>query len=54
VLLGPTRVLVQCQTRGDTFSAADNVNDAWSFVPALGGYLSHLRRPPGHLASGPR
>ncbi|MCM1947221.1 hypothetical protein NC315_17835 [Streptomyces sp. G2] len=41
-LAGPTRVTVTCQTRGDTVSAAGHVNDAWSFVPALGGYLSNI------------
>ncbi|MFF3286767.1 SH3 domain-containing protein [Streptomyces sp. NPDC003023] len=42
VLSGPTRVQVQCQTRGDTVNTAGHTNDAWSFVPALGGYLSNI------------
>lgn len=42
VLPGPTRVTVTCQTRGDTVRTAGHVNDAWSFVPALGGYLSNI------------
>lgn len=42
VLPGPTRVKVQCQTRGDTVSTAGHVNDAWSFIPALGGYVSNI------------
>lgn len=41
-LPGPTRVRVACQTRGDTVDAAGRRNDAWSFVPALGGYLSNI------------
>jgi hypothetical protein len=42
VLPGPTWVTVSCQTRGDTVSTADHVNDAWAYVPALGGYLSNI------------
>ncbi|GHE86832.1 SH3 domain-containing protein [Streptomyces werraensis] len=42
VLSGPTRVTVQCQTRGDTVDTAGHTNDAWSFVPALGGYVSNI------------
>lgn len=42
VLAGPTRVTVQCQSRGDTVSTAGHVNDAWSFVPELGGYVSNI------------
>jgi hypothetical protein len=42
VLSGPTRVLVQCQTQGDTVNASGHTNNAWSFVPALGGYLSNI------------
>ena len=42
VLPGPTQVTVQCQTRGDTVSTAGHVNDAWSFVPLLGGYVSNI------------
>ncbi|KAB1984176.1 hypothetical protein F8144_28380 [Streptomyces triticiradicis] len=42
VLPGPTRVAVQCQTRGGTVSTAGHINDAWSFVPTLGGYVSNI------------
>jgi len=42
VLPGPTQVTVSCQTRGDTVSTAGHVNDAWAFVPALGGYVSNI------------
>ena len=42
VLSGPTRVQVSCQTRGDTVDTAGHRNDAWSFVPALGGYVSNI------------
>ncbi|MEV2211617.1 SH3 domain-containing protein [Streptomyces sp. NPDC050997] len=42
VLSGPTRVTVTCQTSGDTVDTAGHSNDAWSFVPALGGYLSNI------------
>jgi hypothetical protein len=42
VLAGPTQVHVQCQTRGDTVNTAGHTNDAWSLVPALGGYISNI------------
>ncbi|QIY93195.1 SH3 domain-containing protein [Streptomyces sp. S1D4-11] len=42
VLPGPTRVAVQCQTRGETVSTAGHVNDAWSFLPVLDGYVSNI------------
>ncbi|WP_225651928.1 hypothetical protein [Streptomyces pseudogriseolus] len=42
VLSGPTQVTVQCQSRGDTMDTAGRTNDAWSFVPALGGYVSNI------------
>ncbi|GHH59986.1 hypothetical protein GCM10018781_04130 [Kitasatospora indigofera] len=42
VLQGPTRVRVGCQTVGDTVTTAGHTNDAWSFVPALGGYISNI------------
>ncbi|WP_406724913.1 hypothetical protein WJ438_09980 [Streptomyces sp. GD-15H] len=41
-LPGPTRVRVQCQKRGDLVRASGLSNDAWSFVPALGGYISNI------------
>lgn len=42
VLPGPTRVQIRCQTRGDLAHAAGLSNDAWSFVPDLGGYVSNI------------
>ncbi|MFD8689009.1 hypothetical protein [Streptomyces sp. NPDC059651] len=42
VLSGPTRVTVSCQTRGDLVDTAGHRNDAWSYVPDLGGYLSNI------------
>ncbi|MEE4495923.1 SH3 domain-containing protein [Streptomyces sp. BE230] len=42
VLSGPTRVKVHCQTKGDMVDTAGHRNDAWSYVPDLGGYLSNI------------
>ncbi len=42
VLRGPTPVTVTCQTRGDMVDTAGHRNDAWSYVPALGGYVSNI------------
>ncbi|MEV1064354.1 hypothetical protein [Streptomyces sp. NPDC050263] len=42
VLTGPTRVTVTCQARGDRVDTAGHSNDAWAFVPALGGYVSNI------------
>ncbi|WNO71566.1 hypothetical protein [Streptomyces sp. AM8-1-1] len=42
LLPGPTRVHVRCQTHGDLVRAAGLTNDAWSFVPDLGGYVSNI------------
>ncbi|MFF8828487.1 M23 family metallopeptidase [Streptomyces sp. NPDC015131] len=41
-LTGPTRVNVTCQKRGDMVHAEGYSNDAWSYVPALGGYVSNI------------
>ncbi|WP_221351016.1 M23 family metallopeptidase [Streptomyces beigongshangae] len=41
-LTGPTRVYVECQKRGDTVNAEGYSNNAWSYVPALGGYISNI------------
>ncbi|WP_244362670.1 M23 family metallopeptidase [Streptomyces aquilus] len=41
-LTGPTAVNVQCQKHGDVVNAEGYTNDAWSFVPALGGYISNI------------
>ncbi|MFD9193251.1 SH3 domain-containing protein [Streptomyces phaeochromogenes] len=42
VLSGPTRVTVSCQTRGDMVNTAGRSNDAWAFVPDLGGYVTNI------------
>lgn len=42
VLPGPGRLTVRPQTRVETVSTTGPVNDTWSFVPALGGYLSGI------------
>jgi hypothetical protein len=41
-LTGPTAVYVQCQTRGDSVTAEGYTNDAWSYIPALGGYITNI------------
>ncbi len=41
-LTGPTAVQVQCQTRGDSVTAEGYTNDAWSYIPALGGYITNI------------
>ncbi|MFF3485389.1 peptidoglycan DD-metalloendopeptidase family protein [Streptomyces sp. NPDC002701] len=41
-LTGPTRVYVECQKRGDTVNAEGYSNNAWSYVPALGGYITNI------------
>lgn len=41
-LTGPTPVHVQCQKRGDSVTAEGYTNDAWSYIPALGGYISNI------------
>ncbi|MEU3612087.1 hypothetical protein ABZ725_07175 [Streptomyces sp. NPDC006872] len=38
----PTPVTVTCQARGDRVDTAGHSNDAWAFVPALGGYVSNI------------
>ncbi|MCK8678770.1 M23 family metallopeptidase [Streptomyces lichenis] len=41
-LSGPTPVHVDCQKRGDLVEAEGYKNDAWSHIPALGGYVSNI------------
>ncbi|GKQ35080.1 peptidoglycan DD-metalloendopeptidase family protein [Streptomyces sp. A012304] len=41
-LTGPTRVQVACQKRGDMVHAEGYSNDAWSFIPALGGFITNI------------
>ncbi|GAA2127542.1 hypothetical protein [Streptomyces synnematoformans] len=41
-LPGPTQVRVQCQERGETVSYAGHTNDAWSYLPDYGGYISNI------------
>lgn len=41
-LTGPTAVYVKCQTRGDSVTAEGYTNDAWSYIPGLGGYVSNI------------
>lgn len=41
-LSGPTPVRVQCQKKGDTVTAEGITNDAWAYVPDLGGYISNI------------
>ncbi|MET8825597.1 M23 family metallopeptidase [Streptomyces sp. NPDC004610] len=41
-LTGPTPVFVECQKRGDTVNAEGHSNDAWAYIPALGGYISNI------------
>ncbi|MDT0377811.1 N-acetylmuramoyl-L-alanine amidase [Streptomyces sp. DSM 42041] len=39
---GPTTVRVECQVRGQMVNYDGYSNDAWSYVPAYGGYLSNI------------
>ncbi|MEU6229534.1 M23 family metallopeptidase [Streptomyces sp. NPDC047042] len=41
-LTGPTAVYVECQKHGDTVNAEGYTNDAWSKIPALGGFVSNI------------
>ncbi|WP_330291053.1 M23 family metallopeptidase [Streptomyces sp. NBC_00576] len=41
-LTGPTAVFVECQKHGDTVNAEGYTNDAWSYIPALGGYITNI------------
>ncbi|MFJ4686630.1 peptidoglycan DD-metalloendopeptidase family protein [Streptomyces sp. NPDC088789] len=41
-LSGPTAVQVECQKRGDLVNAEGHSNDAWAYIPALGGYISNI------------
>ena len=42
VLAGPTQVRVSCQREGETVSTAGHTNNAWSFLPEYGGYVSNI------------
>ncbi|MFI9152558.1 peptidoglycan DD-metalloendopeptidase family protein [Streptomyces sp. NPDC053367] len=41
-LSGPTPVYVECQKHGDVVNAEGYSNDAWSYIPALGGYITNI------------
>lgn len=41
-LPGPTTVRVQCQVHGQLVQADGHSNDAWSYLPDYGGYVSNI------------
>ncbi|MFI5757262.1 hypothetical protein [Streptomyces sp. NPDC051569] len=41
-LAGPTQVSVQCQVHGQKITYQGITNDAWSYLPAYGGYISNI------------
>lgn len=41
-LPGPTTVRVECQVRGQLVETAGYSNDAWSYLPDYGGYVSNI------------
>ncbi|MFJ6852916.1 hypothetical protein ACIQM3_20675 [Streptomyces sp. NPDC091271] len=41
-LPGPTTVRVQCQVHGQLVEADGHTNDAWSYLPDYGGYISNI------------
>ncbi|MEV4995572.1 N-acetylmuramoyl-L-alanine amidase [Streptomyces niveus] len=41
-LAGPTSVKVQCQKRGQLVNYQGYSNDAWSYLPDYGGYISNI------------
>lgn len=41
-LAGPTQVKVQCQKRGELVNYQGYSNDAWSYLPDYGGYISNI------------
>jgi biotin carboxyl carrier protein len=41
-LSGPTTVNVQCQKRGQMVHYGGYSNDAWSYLPSYGGYISNI------------
>ncbi|WEH38801.1 hypothetical protein OG233_04310 [Streptomyces sp. NBC_01218] len=41
-LAGPTTVRVQCQVRGQLVQSNGYSNDAWSYLPDYGGYVSNI------------
>lgn len=38
----PETVLVRCQKRGEKITVGGTTNDAWSYLPKYGGYLSNI------------
>lgn len=42
VLAGATTVKVKCQVRGQRVTVGDLNNDVWSFLPALGGFITNI------------
>jgi hypothetical protein len=41
-LAGPTTVAVQCQEHGQNITYDGITNDAWSYLPAYGGFISNI------------
>lgn len=41
-LAGPTTVNVKCQVHGQRITVDGITNDGWSYLPALGGYISNI------------
>ena len=41
-LANPTTVAVQCQVHGENITYDGITNDAWSYLPAYGGYISNI------------
>ncbi|MFD5030343.1 hypothetical protein ACFWM0_07960 [Streptomyces sp. NPDC058405] len=41
-LAGPTQVNVQCQVHGQRITVDGITNDAWSYLPSYGGYISNI------------
>ncbi|MFW6692327.1 hypothetical protein [Streptomyces sp. MAR4 CNX-425] len=41
-LPGPTQVRVECQERGESVTYNGYTNDAWSYLPDYGGYISNI------------
>lgn len=42
VLAAPTTVAVRCQAHGESITYDGITNDAWSYLPAYGGYISNI------------
>ncbi|MFE7777043.1 NlpC/P60 family protein [Streptomyces sp. NPDC057445] len=41
-LSGPTSVTVSCQTRAETVTSEGYTNDAWSYLPQYGGWITNI------------